>query len=207
MSKIKNINEKIRSLEYWADKSSKDIENLQNKNKELSTIDECRRLRQNIESDIQLMREYNKALAFLNWFDFSRLASQKLAQEVFDKKWEDLTISKTFNSYSYLFPEEVKITNTYINDTTIQLGSIGESPYSKSFSCCSNLDNNVYDSIQINDVNIKLNKKQEKIKYEEKIGCVCEKPFNYDESVVIAVYEYLKDILNKNKLILKYRDK
>ena len=28
-----------------------------------------------------------------------------------------------------------------------------------------------------------------------------------DEEVIIAVYKYLKDILNKNKLILKYKDK
>ena len=152
-----------------------------------SIKNDCKEIRDYISADIKLIRDYNKAVAFLNWFDFNALESSKLAKEAFNKKWDDLPKKNSFKVYSLLFED---------NNLSMYgiCGSISTLDYP--------ISNYYSTSLQ----SLK-DKHKEKVKYEEKVGCVWERPFDYDETTVIAVAEYLKSIYDTSKTISKYKDK
>ena len=152
-----------------------------------SIKNDCKEIRDYISADIKLIRDYNKAVAFLNWFDFNALESSKLAKEAFNKKWDDLPKKSPFKVYSLLF-----------EDKNLSMYGICES--------ISTLDYPISNYYSVPLQSLKDNHK-EKVKYEEKVGCVWERPFDYDETTVIAVAEYLKSIYNTSKTISKYKDK
>ena len=151
-----------------------------------SITNDCKEIRDYISADIKLIRDYNKAVAFLNWFDFDALESSKLAREAFNKKWDDLPKKSPFKVYSLLF-EDKNLSMYGI------CGSISNLDYP-----ISNYYNTTLQSLK--------DKHKEKVKYEEKVGCVWERPFDYDEIIVIAVAEYLKSILDKSKIVSKYSE-
>ena len=103
------------------------------------------------------------------------------------KKWDDLPKKNSFKVYSLLFED---------NNLSMYgiCGSISTLDYP--------ISNYYSTSLQ----SLK-DKHKEKVKYEEKVGCVWERPFDYDETTVIAVAEYLKSIYDTSKTISKYKDK
>ena len=192
MNKTKN---RLQQLESDFKLTEKHVDCIYDKLNKLDGLDktvdsiknDCKEIRDYISADIKLIRDYNKAVAFLNWFDFNALESSKLAKEAFNKKWDDLPKKNSFKVYSLLFED---------NNLSMYgiCGSISTLDYP--------ISNYYSTSLQ----SLK-DKHKEKVKYEEKVGCVWERPFDYDETTVIAVAEYLKSIYDTSKTISKYKDK
>lgn len=195
MNKAKN---RLQQLELDFKLTEKHMDCIYDKLGKLKELDElartvdsikndCKEIRDYISADIKLIRNYNKAIAFLNWFDFDALESSKLAREAFNKKWDDLPKKSPFKVYSLLF-----------EDKNLSMYGICEGMINTGYQI-SNYYNAPTQSLK--------DKHKEKVKYEEKVGCVWERPFDYDETTVIAVAEYLKEIFNISKTISKYRNK
>lgn len=171
-----------------------------------------------IKFDLELTRKYTQAMSFLSWFkEHKPIHSNKLELEVMATKHSDLTKYHTFHDYKdvkFTNIEDVdnnegkiKITSCGIGNTAWNGESIGELVTS----ACNNLyyrDHNI-DSISIGDQTIKINyeKPEEVVKYEDTISYVIECPFNFDEGTIIAVYNYLKKMIEKDKEIEKYENK
>lgn len=191
MSKTKN---RLQQLESDFKLTKKHMDCIYDKLDKLDGLDktidsiknDCKEIRDYISADIKLIRDYNKAVAFLNWFDFNALESSKLAREAFNKKWNDLPKKSPFKVYSLLF-----------EDKNLSRYEICEG--------ISNLDYSISNYYRAPSQSLK-DKHKEKVKYEEKVGCVWERPFDYDETTVIAVAEYLKLIVDKNRIISKYSE-
>ena len=169
-----------------------------------------------IKFDLKLTRKYTQAMSFLSWFkEHKPIHSNKLDLEVMTTKYSDLTKYHTFHDY-----EDVKFTNIeVVDDTEVKITTDDEATIlwnDKSFgklvtSVADNIhiNNSNIDSISIGDQTIKINheKPKEVVKYEDTIGYVIECPFNFDEGIIIAVYNYLKRMIEKDKEIKKYENK
>lgn len=175
-------------------------------------------LKELVNNNFKFMREYNKAINFLNWFDFNMLVSEKLAKEAFNKKYVELPSidipfeSGLFINFDINALQEAEKDNTITN--FISRGGLNNHCFvvdagATDISICNTptRDFSLYDTIQVGDITIKRSTNKPKVKYEEKVGCVWERPFDYNESTVISVYKYLKGIYDTSKTISKYKDK
>lgn len=175
-------------------------------------------LKELVSNNFKFMREYNKAINFLNWFDFNMLASEKLAKEAFNKKYAELpSINTSFDNGVFInfdinaleeAEKDDTITN-FISRGGLNNYGFGVDACATDISICNTptRDFSLYDTIQVGDITIKRSIDKPKVKYEEKVGCVWERPFDYEESIVISVYKYLKSIYDASKTISKYKDK
>ena len=171
-------------------------------------------LKELVNNNFKFMREYNKAINFLNWFDFNMLVSEKLAKEAFNKKYVELPSidipfeSGLFINFDINALEEDTITN-FISRGGLNNYGLNVDACAADISMCNTptRDFSLHDIIQVGDVTIKKSINKPKVKYEEKVGCVWERPFDYNESTVISVYKYLKGIYDTSKTISKYKDK
>ena len=187
--------------------------------KDLATLAKnSKALKELVDNNFKFMREYNKAINFLNWFDFNMLASEKLAKEAFNKKYAELPLiniafdNGVFINFDINALEEAEKDGTITN--FISRGGLNN--YCLSVDACASdisicntptRDFSLHDTIQVGDITIKRSINKPKVKYEEKVGCVWERPFDYSESIVISVYKYLKGIYDTSKAISKYKDK
>lgn len=177
-------------------------------------VDAGKLLVKHIKFDLELTRKYIQAMSFLSWFKERKpIHSDKLNVEVMTTKYSDLTKYHTFHDY-----EDVKFTNIE-DDTEAKItcsgtgsilwnsGSLSELvvPVADSI----HIDNSNINSISIGDQTIKINheKPKEVVKYEDTVSHVIEYPFNFDEGIVIAVYNYLKRMVEKDEEIEKYENK
>jgi len=168
-----------------------------------------------IKFDLELTRKYTQAMSFLSWFkEHKPIHSNKLDVEIMTTKYSDLTKYHTFHNY-----EDVKFTNIENDEDDVKITTAGkgtaiwngESLGGLVTSVCDSIyvrDHNI-DSISIGDQTIKINheKPKEVVKYEDTISYVIECPFNFDEGTIIAVYNYLKKMIEKDKEIEKYENK
>lgn len=181
--------------------------------KDLVTLAEnSKALKELVSNNFKFMREYNKAINFLNWFDFNMLASEKLAKEAFNKKYAELpSIDASFDDGIFINFDINALEEVEKEDSRGGLNNycLGVNTYATDISICNTptRDFSLYDTIQVGDITIKRSTDKPKVKYEEKVGCVWERPFDYNESTVISVYKYLKGIYDTSKTISKYRNK
>lgn len=186
-NRLQQLESDFKSTEKHMDYIYDNLDNLDGLDRTVDSIkNDCKEIRDYISSDIKLIRDYNKAIAFLNWFDFNALRSSKLAREAFNKKWDDLPKKNPFKVYSLLFEDKKP----------------------SMYGICGGITNSDYQISNYYSAPLQSLKDthKEKVKYEEKVGCVWERPFDYDETTVIAVAEYLKLILDKNRIISKYSE-
>ena len=169
-------------------------------------------LKELVSNNFKFMREYNKAINFLNWFDFNMLASEKLAKEAFNKKYAELpSIDASFDDGVFINFDINALEEVEKEDSRGGLNNycLGVNTCATDISICNTptRDFSLYDTIQVGDITIKRSTNKPKVKYEEKVGCVWERPFDYNESTVISVYKYIKGIYDTSKTISKYRNK
>lgn len=169
-----------------------------------------------IKFDLELTRKYIQAMSFLSWFkEYKPIHSDKLNVEVMTTKYSDLTKYHTFHDY-----KDVKFTNIEdVDDSEVKITTDGKGTTlwnSKSFDASLisvaddiHINNSNINSISIGDQTIKINheKPKEIVKYEDTVSHVIEYPFNFDESTIIAVHNYLKRMIEKDKEIEKYENK
>lgn len=177
-------------------------------------VDAGKLLVKHIKFDLELTRKYIQAMSFLSWFkEYKPIHSNKLDVEVMTTKYSDLTKYHAFHDY-----KDVKFTNIE-DDTEVKIACDGTGSILWNSGSLSDLvvpiadsihiNNSNIDSISIGDQTIKINREKPKevVKYEDTISYVIEYPFNFDEGIIIAVYNYLKRMIEKDKEIEKYENK
>lgn len=170
----------------------------------------CELLKKYVATDFKLTRLYTKAMSFLEWFNFDKLYSDKLRKEAKQKKYKELSEYQNFhnyNEYALSFYDENKNNTISINTQ----GTIGDTVYFKSnnnWNHSLSYNDDSIKSININRQEIKLNREEpkEKYKWEDTVAYVVSRPFEFNEGVIIAVYNYLKSIVDKDNEIEKYKN-
>ena len=203
MSKIKELRSNFEEAQkntdqfkHYADKELKELKS----NKEDVKSDLCyiaknnKELKKYIDQKFDNIEVYLKALTFLNWFDFDNLASEKLAQEAFHKRYIELPESNLIKREPFYINFDIKAEEDLNNRLDIDAN------------IAINHDYYIYNPNLVPNIEIKKSYPKPKVKYEEKVGCVWERPFNYEFDVVVKVYEYLKSVYETSKKISKYND-
>lgn len=216
MSKIKELRSNFEEAQkntdqfkHYADKELKELKS----NKEDVKSDLCyiaknnKELKKYIDQKFDNIEVYLKALTFLNWFDFDNLASEKLAQEAFHKRYIELPESNSIKRELFYINFDIKAEedlNNRLNigdNIAINHDYYNYNPIAKKGQIAEREELNLIPNIEI-----KKSYPKPKVKYEEKVGCVWERPFNYEFDVVVKVYEYLKSVYETSKKISKYND-
>lgn len=203
MSKIKelrsNFEEAQNNTDQFKHYVERELKQLKS-NKEDVKSDLCyivknnKELKKYIDQKFDNIAIYLKALSFLNWFDFDCLASEKLAQEAFHKRYIELPESNSIKRELFYINFDIKAEEDLNNRL-----NIGDN-------IAINHDYYIYNPNLVPNIEIKKSYPKPKVKYEEKVGCVWERPFNYEFDVVVKVYEYLKSVYETSKKIFKYNN-
>lgn len=203
MSKIKelrsNFEEAQNNTDQFKHYVERELKQLKS-NKEDVKSDLCyiaknnKELKKYIDQKFNNIEVYLKALTFLNWFDFDNLASEKLAQEAFHKRYIELPESNSIKREPFYINFDIKAEEDLNNRLDIDAN------------IAINHDYYIYNPNLVPNIEIKKSYPKPKVKYEEKVGCVWERPFNYEFDVVVKVYEYLKSVYETSKKISKYNN-
>lgn len=154
------------------------------------------------------LENYVKALNYISHFYLDDLYSSKLQQEVYDKLIAEVVPVTIYQTKGLSKIDKLKV--DYKNDeknvnyiTTSNLGIINPCSYSKV-----DLAGETTVSQALDDTLSKFfNKnKKPKHKHEEYVMAVIEDPYGFDKEIVYFVYEYLKDVVKKDREISKYSE-
>lgn len=156
------------------------------------------------------LENYVKALNYISHFYIDDLYSSKLQQEVYDKLIAEVVPVTIYQTKSLNKIDKLKV---YYKDdeknvnyiTTSNWGTINTCSYS-TVDLVDETTSNI--SRALDDTLSKFfNKnKKPKHKHEEYVMAVIEDPYEFDKETVYFVYEYLKDVVKKDREISKYSE-
>lgn len=154
------------------------------------------------------LENYVKALNYISHFYLDDLYSSKLQQEVYDKLIAEVVPVTAYKTKGLSKIDKLKV--DYKNDeknvnyiTTSNWDIINPCSYSKV-----DLAGETTVSQALDDTLSKFfNKnKKPKHKHEEYVMAVIEDPYKFDKETVYFIYEYLKDVVKKDREISKYSE-
>lgn len=164
------------------------------------------------------LENYVKALNYISHFYLDDLYSSKLQQEVYDKLIAEVVPVTTYQTKGLSKIDKLKV--DYKNDdknvkyvATSNWNIIDPCSYLKvdlADKTTSNVSQALDDTLSQaldNTLSKFFNKnKKPKHKHEEYVMAVIEDPYEFDKETVCFVYEYLKDVVKKDREISKYSE-
>lgn len=173
-SMITDYEKRISDLNTRVNNSEKQINEYERKFQKYNTV--IKQLASRVDNN----EKYLSALIFVCQFSWSLIDNNILKEEAKDKFVDDLD-KETLDNY-------------------VDIDSLD-----KDLNCVPSINRiSEIDSINIGDLNIKLNKNDEEKPQRLRVKNVVYNPFKYSKEQIYAVYKYLKTIIEKDLNLSKY---
>lgn len=201
MNKFNLICDKFGEFEKQFFDLSDKVEKLEKENNEYKNkIKQSNDVIKQLKSRVDNNEKYLSALTFISCFTWREITNDILQEEAKNKFVDELdkeTLDNWVNINSLDENSENKITisvQDYYAKSFVPYYTPVSTPAPE------------IDSINIGDLNIKLNKKDEEKPQRLRVKNVVDNPFNYSKEEVYAVSKYLRKIIEKDTDLSKYID-
>lgn len=153
------------------------------------------------------LEEYIQAVNFLSWFSWDKLKSEPLVKEAKNKLLEELSYVQTSAVLSKIGDKDLFGYDKFSN-------SIGTYGYTTSCDSHSITVPYNYGTIAVDTAEKCIcthygyvqKPVKPKHKYDDYVKAVVRKPYAFSKSTVYRVYKYLLEIIDKDKLVDKYKN-
>lgn len=155
------------------------------------------------------LENYVKALNYISHFYLDDLYSSKLQKEVYDKLIAEVVPVTTYQTKGLSKIDKLKV--DYKDEKNVKYvatstwGIINPCSYSK-VDLASENTSNVSQALDDTLSKFFNKNKKPKHKHEEYVMAVIEDPYEFDKETIYFVYEYLKDVVKKDREISKYSE-
>ena len=190
---ITDHEKRISDLNIRLDNSEKQINEYERKFQKYNTV--IKQLKSRVDNN----EKYLSALIFVCQFSWSLIDNNILKEEAKDKFVDDLD-KETLDNYVDIDSLDKDPESNFTVKANNYTDCFCTVPY-----CDSSISRiSEIDSINIGDLNIKLNKKDEEKPQRLRVKNVVYNPFKYSKEQIYAVYKYLKTIIEKDSNLSKY---